>query len=98
MNSMQKAGPAVVAEPASQSIAQTHPDTPIVLLPAVDAKAWPTEFLPAYLVLVRTPRGVRRRPFLALGAAEKAVERARARGDLADAVLCEVRPIGGGAL
>ncbi|SNU00956.1 hypothetical protein SAMN06298212_10572 [Ruaniaceae bacterium KH17] len=50
--------------------------------------------LPAYVVLVSTREGrYRRRVFLSLHSAVHAAERARERGQDADLVLCELRPV-----
>lgn len=51
----------------------------------------------AYVAIVTTTHGHhRRRVFLSLHSAEKAIRRARAAGHTADIVLCELRPIAGG--
>lgn len=50
----------------------------------------------AFVALVETPAGkYRRRVFLTLAAAEKAVQRAHDAGHSATVVLCQLTPVGG---
>jgi hypothetical protein len=68
---------------------------PVAARPVTDAASADAYFRGCYAVLVRG-KAVRRHLYLSLGAAERVVRNANARGDRAEMVLVQLVPVRGG--
>ena len=97
-------GGGVHVEPSNQSVAANYDPGADPTLAALELviRSWitPANYVcpsrVAFVVVVATRDGKhQRRVFLSLAAAQKAIERAEARGVDAEIMLCELRTVGG---